>query len=234
MFKLNEIKKEEWLIGIATAISTYFIFNLISKSRIVTIRNKNPKKILIVGDSQSAIRNLSGENITYTYPNLLKKELEPKGYTIDVLAQGGKPTSWMLQNLPAQLKNNQYDRIYIYGGGNDASNKSIKLENTILNIQKMVELSRLNGADAFVVLGYRIDNFADYTKMPYTTYITDKKQWIPLIERRKELQKRLPKEIKNANFLPVNDLQGKTTDGIHPTASGHQIVAQNFLKSILK
>ena len=219
------------LIGVIISVIVIIITYLILKK--ASLKNKNPKKILIVGDSQSAIKTADGANVTFTYPNILKKTLEPQGYTIDVLALGGMSTDWMLKNLPAQLQKKKYDRVYIYGGGNDSSNSSISLENqTIPNIQKMVDMSNNSGADVFVNLGYRIDNFADYNKMPLTAYVKDKKQWIPLIERRKQLQRLIPQRIKNAKFIPVYDLNGLTTDGIHPTAEGHKIVAQVFLKSI--
>jgi lysophospholipase L1-like esterase len=40
-------------------------------------------------------------------------------------------------------------------------------------------------------------------------------------------------QIQNASFVPVYDLGTRTSDGIHPNAEGHKIVAQNILKSIL-
>ena len=59
------------------------------------LKNNNPKKILFVGDSQVAIQTESGSKIIYTYPNILKAELEPQGYEIDVVAIGGKTTDWI-------------------------------------------------------------------------------------------------------------------------------------------
>ena len=201
----------------------------------VRIKNKNPKKILIVGDSQSAIKNASGGKITYTYPNLLISKYSSEK-TFDVLAIGGKTTGWMLSNLPNQLNGRKYDRIYIYGGGNDASNSSITIDKAISNIQKMVDLSKDNGADVFVNLGYKIEGtsgkFGNYKIMPLTSYLDSQEDWIPYVERRKELQKRLSKEVKGANFIPVYDLKQKTTDGIHPTADGHKLVAEAFIKTL--
>jgi lysophospholipase L1-like esterase len=60
--------------------------------------------------------------------------------------------------------------------------------------------------------------------------LTKKEQWIPYVQKRKDLQKLLPKEIEGANFIPIYDLKSNTSDGIHPTAKGHQIVAQEFMK----
>jgi lysophospholipase L1-like esterase len=204
----------------------------------VPVKNNNPKKILIVGDSQSAIKNAQGKNITYTYPNLLREKLKDKGVTIDVLALGGKTTAWMLENLPAQLKGNKYDRVIIYGGGNDTSNASIPLDKTISNIQKMVDLSSENGADVFVNLGYKIEgNFGNINIMPVgrpANLLKKKEDWIPYVQKRKDLQKLIPTRITNATFIPVYDLESKTTDGIHPTSAGHKIVAEKIYENIIK
>lgn len=235
---MKDTTKKIIVIGLAlVALSlTTAIIIRIRKSRIGgggTIKNKNPKKILIVGDSQSAIENASGGKITYTYPNILRDKL--KDVTIDVLALGGKTTDWMKKNLPAKLKNEKYDRVIIYGGGNDTSNASIPLSTTIKNIQQMVDMSKDNGADVFVNLGYKVQgDFGNYKIMPLTPYLDKKEDWIPYVEKRKELQKLIPDKIKNAEFIPTYDLQSKTLDGIHPTAAGHKIVAEKIYESIVK
>jgi lysophospholipase L1-like esterase len=219
------------LVGLTTAI----IIRVVRNKRKVKLKNKNPKKILIIGDSQSAIVSPSGEKISYTYPNLLRRKLSEKGVTVDVVASVGKTTDWMKKNLKSQLKNKKYDRVIIYGGGNDTSSSSIKLETTLNNIQEMVDMSIENGADAFVNLGYKIDgDFGNYRIMPITPYITEREKWIPFVEKRKQLQRLIPQKIKNATFIPAYDLQSKTSDGIHPTASGHKIVADKVYDSIIK
>ncbi len=203
-----------------------------SRKRKVRIKNKNPKKILIVGDSQSAIKSDSGGAINYTYPNILIKDFPDK--QIDVLASVGKSTKWMLDNLPSKLSK-KYDRVYIYGGGNDMTS-GVTLDKALSNIQQMADLSNASGADVFVNLGYKIEGtngkFGNYKIMPITPYVKTKEQWIPLVEKRKELQKSLPKSIKGVNFIPVYDLKQNTTDGIHPTAEGHKLVAVEFKKTL--
>jgi lysophospholipase L1-like esterase len=196
-------------------------------------KNKSPKRILFVGDSQSAIKTDDGKDISFTYPRLIKNLLEPKGYEVDVLASVGKTTKWMKDNLPAQLSKKKYDRIYILGGGNDSSNTSIKLSDTLNNFQEMVNMGQSSGADVFVMQGYRIDNFSDYRKMPLTPYVKRKEDWIPYIQRRKEIQAAIPK-IANVNgIIPPYDLNGMTQDGIHPTAAGHKIIANVVYKHII-
>lgn len=227
------------LIGLASAVllvlTSAIIIRSIRKNRGLKIKNKNPKKILIVGDSQSAIETSSGNAISYTYPNILRNKLKDKNVTIDVLAQVGKTTDWMKKNLPSKLKDKKYDRVIIYGGGNDTSNASIKLETTLNNIQQMVDMSNENGADVFVNLGYKVQgDFGNYKIMPITPYITERENWIPYVQKRKDLQKLIPQKIKNATFIPAYDLQSKTSDGIHPTASGHKIVAEKVYDTIVK
>lgn len=226
------------IIGVVVAgITTAIIVRVVRKikSGNTNIKNKNPKQILIVGDSQSAIENANGRKITYTYPNLLRKQLADKGVTIDVLAIGGKTTDWMKKNLPSKLNNKKYDRVIIYGGGNDTSNASIKLETTLNNFQQMVDMVRENGADAFVNLGYKIEGkFGNYKIMPLTPYIKEREKWLPYVQKRKDLQKLIPNKIKNATFIPPYDLESKTTDGIHPTSAGHKIVAEKIYNSIVK
>ena len=219
-------------IGASVILTTLLIY--FAKRKKVKVKNKNPKKILIVGDSQSAIKDANGNKITYTYPNILQQELAPQGITIDVLALGGKTTDWMLSNLPSQLANNKYDRVIIYGGGNDTSNASIPLETTLGNFQKMVDLARANGADVFVNLGWKVQgDFGNYQIMPLTPYLNKQEDWIPYVEKRKQLQKLLPQKIQNANFIQPYDLKSLTKDGIHPTAEGHKIVAEIIKDSIL-
>ena len=200
------------------------------------IKNKNPKKILIAGDSQVAIENDKGDRITYTYPNILKSQLAPLGYEIDVVAIGGKTTDWIKDNLEKKLAEKKYDRVYLHGGGNDTSNASIPLERTLSNFQSMVNTINQSGADPFVVLGYKIEgvngSFGNHNIMPLTIYLSRQEDWIPYVEKRKELQRRLSSEIKETNFVPIYDLQQKTSDGIHPNAEGHRIVAQKIKNSI--
>ena len=200
------------------------------------IKNQSPKKILFGGDSQNAIKTKSGKNISYTYPNLLKAKFP--NLKIDVLATGGKTSAWLLEELPKQLINNKYDRIYIHIGGNDTSNASIKLETTLSNIQKMVNLGNENGADVFIILGYKIEGvsgkFGNYKIMNLTKYLKKQEDWIPYIEKRKELQRLIPIKILNAHFVPIYDLQKNTNDGIHPNQNGHKIVADKVSDSIQK
>lgn len=213
------------------------------------------KRMLIVGDSQSAIRTASGKSVNYTYPNLLIPKLKKIGIELDVLAIGGKTTDWMLDNLPSQLKKHKYDIVMIYGGGNDSGNLNYEISlnppsnkrgtkfDTLSNFQKMVDLSVAQGADVFVNLGWKSEDplfegkgrFANYKVIPLTIYLTTQEEWIPFLKRRMQLQNLLPTGVKNVKkFIPEYDLKGNTPDGIHPSSAGHKIAAEVIYDEIFK
>ncbi|MFN9953063.1 MAG: SGNH/GDSL hydrolase family protein, partial [bacterium] len=99
---------------------------------------------------------------------------------IDVLAKGGQTTKWMADNLPIKLAAKNYDRVYIYGGVNDAYTANLKIPDTpVANVQKMIDLIRKDGAEAYVILGYEPIPFMDYRKMPVNRYIRRKEDYIP-------------------------------------------------------
>jgi lysophospholipase L1-like esterase len=101
----------------------------------------------------------------------------------------------------------------------------------------MVDSVNQAGADPFIVLGYKIEGengrFGNYKIIPLTRYLSRQEDWIPYVEKRKQLQSRLANEITNSRFVPVYDLNQNTQDGIHPNAEGHKIVALKIKQSIL-
>jgi lysophospholipase L1-like esterase len=198
---------------------------------------KPPMSILIIGDSQSAVTTNSGQKITWTWPNHLSKKLSPYGVTVDVGASGGKTSKWMLEKLESMFESGKkWDRVILYGGGNDASNMSIPLETTIKNFQKMIDISKLNGSDVWVNLGWKIEGkFMDINILPVgrpANLLNKKSDWLPYIEKRKQLQTRLKSDLTGCQFIEPYDLQSMTSDGIHPTARGHILVCDFILQTI--
>lgn len=226
------IFRNRFLIGgvLSIAIVGFFLSRALGRA---VLKNPKPKKILFIGDSITAVKDSKGNSITSTYPNYVKSELAQNNISVDVLAKGGQPTSWMLQNLPTMLQN-KYDRVYIYGGVNDAWNSSIKPNVPFENIQKMVDLINQSGADAFVIIGYEPYGFMDYQKMPVTIYQKSKEDNIPLIKEYADFQIRLPKIVKNATFIPKFNLGNRTSDGIHPNGEGQKMIAQIIIKTVNK
>ena len=191
---------------------------------------KLPKSMLFVGDSITAIES-NGKPVTTTYPNLLKKELEPKGIKIDVLAQVGKKTDWQLENLIEKLKTNKYDRIYIYGGINDVFSGVAKAK-ALQNIQEMTDLSIKNGAEPYIIVGYDAEKFMDENKLKPTSYVPTKAGMVKLKNRYIDYQNSIPNTIKRANIIEkINIPSSMTADGIHPTPSGQRLIANRLLET---
>jgi lysophospholipase L1-like esterase len=179
------------------------------------------ESLLFVGDSVTAG--------SISYPLVIKPQL--LNLNIDVLAKGGMTTKWMLDNLPNQLSARQYNRVYIYGGINDAFNDSISIKTSISNVQKMVDLITNAGAKAVVIIGYNMDTSTDYRKIPTTKYVSDVAKYIPMIEKYKKYQSSLLTDIKNAEFIGKFEI-GPLSDGLHPSKSQHKIIA-NIIKNAL-
>lgn len=185
------------------------------------------EKILFVGDSITAIKTPTGQDVVWTYPAQVKKSLP--NTIIDVLAIGGKQTSWMLQNLPNQLATTKYDRVYIYGGTNDIFSQ-IPIKTVLSNVQKMVDLVVSSGAKAYVILGYSTQNM-DYTKMPTTSYVRNKVDYIPMIENYKKYQEAIPTTIQNAKFIGIFDI-GTLSDGFHPSGTQARQIANIIINAL--
>lgn len=202
-------------------VGVYYVSRKIKSGSFGDLKNPNPKNVLFVGDSITAL--------PYSYANSIKKN---SNLNVDIMAKGGMPTSWMLDNLPQQLSGKKYDRVYIYGGVNDAWNDSIKTEKTLKNLQTMVDMANNNGADVFVIIGYEPNGFMDYTKMPVTRYQNSKADNIPLIEKYKNYQSLIPQKINNANFIHKISINGMTSDGIHPSQSGMNVFEETIEKGL--
>jgi lysophospholipase L1-like esterase len=212
--------------GVTTVIGLGLIYLTVKKF----FGKKLPKSMLFVGDSITAI-DIDGKPVTYTYPNILKKELEPKGIKIDVLAKGGKRTDWLLSNLTEKLKTNKYDRIYIYGGVNDMFSAVTK-DKALQNVQDMVDLSIKNGAEPYVIVGYDAEKFMDENKLKPTSYVPTKAGMVKLKNRYIDYQNSIPSTIKRATIVEkINIPSSMTADGVHPTPSGQKLIADRLLET---
>jgi hypothetical protein len=212
--------KNKWLIIGGLGILGLGVLTAILLESITPIKNKNPKKILFLGDS------ITASDISYA--NQVKQNL--KDLDISIKASVGKKTSWMLQSLIDLLKTNSYDRIYIYGGINDIFS-GVSGNEALSNIQQIVDLGNSKGADVFIIEGIEPKGFMEIEKMPLTQYISSKDQYLPLIEKYSKFQNSL-KAIKKAKLIKKFDLNGKTSDGIHPNLEGQKNISNEILKTI--
>jgi lysophospholipase L1-like esterase len=189
--------------------------------------------VLFVGDSITAIE-YKGKPVISSYPNVIKKELEPKGVKVDVLAESGKGTDWLFTNLTEKLKSNKYDRVYVYGGINDMFS-GVSKQRALQNVQKMVDLIKSKGAEPFVIIGYDAKKFMDENKLKPTTNVPTKAGMIELKNKYIDYQNSIKTTIKNATIVDkFNIPSSMTSDAIHPTPSGQKIIANGLLQDLLK
>lgn len=142
----------------------------------------------------------------------------------------------MYQNGKKKLESGSWERVIIYGGGNDASNMSIPLDTTIRNFQRLIDLANSKGCDVWVNLGWKIEGkFMDINILPVgrpANLLKKRSDWLPYIQKRKDLQSLLKEKLTGCKFIEPYDLKSMTSDGIHPTASGHKLVAEYILLTI--
>jgi lysophospholipase L1-like esterase len=168
------------------------------------------ERILFVGDSLTAY---SGG-----WQHQLGRMLQMK---YDNISKGGKRTKWMLNQLKQYShKTDRYTKVIIYGGIND-SFSSVREDETIENIQKMVNTAKYMGAEPIVVVGYNPTRVIQATT--YSNEIETKCR-----NRYISLQKRLQTELKQCVIIPMEDNISRVNsdDGIHLKASGHKKFAQ--------
>lgn len=218
---MNFFDKYKWyilggigLVGLGTIGAFLYTF----------FKFKNPKTILFLGDSIS-----TGET---TYPAKIKKERPD--LDIDIVAQGGKTTDWMLDRLKEQLSQKKYDRVYVYGGINDAFNTK-KPEDIYKNLQEMVNLVDKQGGYTFILKGYLPnDEYLAVENMKPTRYVTTKEAYIPLINNYITFQENVEKNVKKAHFIERFDLGNTTSDGTHPNGTGQNMIKEIVLKTLPK
>lgn len=215
--------------GVTTVIGLGLIYFTINK--FFGKKKKTANSILFVGDSITAI-DYNGQPVKTNYPYLIKLELEPQGKKVDVLAVSGKTTAWQLANLIEQLKDNKYDRIYIYGGINDMFSGVSKTK-ALSNLQQMVDLSKKNGADPYVIIGYDAQSFMDENKLKPTKDVPTQSGMIQLKNKYVDYQNSIPNTITGATIVDKFDIPSSmSVDGIHPTPSGQKIIANKLLEAL--
>ena len=164
------------------------------------------ERILFVGDSLTAY---SGG-----WQHQLGRMLHTK---YDNISKGGKRTKWMLSQLKQYShKSNRYTKVIIYGGIND-SFSSVREDDTIENIQKMVDIAKEMGAQPIVVVGYNPTMVISETSYPTDVETKCRNRYI-------SLQKRIQTDIKGATIVPMTDTINRSDsgDGIHLWGGGHR------------
>lgn len=183
-----------------------------------TLSKINPKgkRVAVIGDSHSAGMGWGWQDtLSWRY-----------GFKLENLSVGGKSTPWMVETLKKfYMDGKTADIVFIYGGANDAFS-SLKQEDTIKNIQAMVDMVRDNGGKAIVISGFNYDkavkpNVGDNYDAGILKYM--------------KLQDELPKKIENAVVVPRwDDVTSKSVggDGFHLPKSSQTLFADYIAKEV--
>ena len=238
------MKKRDYIILGITTVGLYFLYSKIFKTKNIELEtnddsekeddsenNNELKSILFVGDSIS-IDKSRNKPLNFTYTSLIRKDLKPKGIDVDVLAIGGKRTSWMLEQLPKALTKKKYSRVYIFGGINDMFSSTTK-QTAYNNIQKMVDLVIKSGAEPYVIVGYDARKMMTKEKLNPTKYVPTKDAMFKLAQRYYDFQDNIKDNIKNTKFVDKIDIGGNTGDGSHPNQKGHKLLKEGVMKTII-
>ena len=164
------------------------------------------ERILFVGDSLTSYNG--------GWQHQLGRMLQIK---YDNISKGGKRTKWMLSQLKQYShKTDRYTKVIIYGGIND-SFSSVREDDTIENIQTMVDIAKGMGAEPIVVVGYNPTMVISGTTYPNDIETKCRNRYI-------SLQKRIVTDIKGATIVPMTDTINRTDsgDGIHLWGQGHR------------
>ncbi len=184
---------------------------------------KGAKTILFFGNSLTAGYGLETEE---SFPSLIQDKLDSLNLDYEVINAGlsGETTSGGKNRLEWVL-NQKVDVFVLELGANDGL-RGVPLSETRTNLQTIIDMVRLKNEDTEIILaGMMIPpNMGE-------DYTTEFRTIFPELAAQNEIQL-IPFLLEGVAGNPVLNLE----DGIHPTAEGQKIVANNvwvILKNIL-
>lgn len=183
---------------------------------LVSFTRDMERRILFVGDSLTCYRGGWQQQFS-----------RMRHESFDNISKGGKRTKWMLKQLEGyQSETERYNEVVIYGGIND-SFSSVREDETIQNIQRMVYIARKMGAEAIVVIGYNPEKVIKNTIYSDEVETRCRKRYI-------SLQKRMQAELKWCTIIPMDDTvdRSDSDDGIHLRASGHKKFSKHVMNAL--
>ncbi|HTL68990.1 MAG TPA: arylesterase [Lacunisphaera sp.] len=184
-----------------------------------TLGAAEPKTLVFFGDSLTAGYGLDPDD---AYPALIQKKLDATGAAWRVVNAGlsGDTTAGGVRRLDWVLKQ-PVDILMIELGGNDGL-RGIAPGTTAANLQAMIDKARARYPQAAIVLaGMQLPTNlgADYNREFAAIF--------PELARRNHLSL-IPFLLEGVGGVP----RLNQADGIHPTAEGHRVVAENVWKVI--
>ncbi len=178
---------------------------------------REPKVILCLGDSLTAGYGLDKSQ---AYPALLQEKIDHLGWNFQVINAGlsGETTAGGLRRLDWFLKR-KIDVLILALGGNDAL-RGIALDSTEKNLDEIMTRTQTKYSGVKIVLSGMLipPNWG-------TDYPNRFRAIFPEIAKKHKAQL-IPFLLEGVGGKP----QLNFPDGIHPTAEGHQIVAENVWK----
>jgi len=190
-----------------------------------TENTTNNKRIVVFGDSLTAGYGL--EDVEDAYPGLLQQKIDSLqlGYTVinsgisgETTAGGKNRIDWVLNQKPS---------VFILELGANDGLRGVPLTETKMNLQYIIDAVKTKYPSTKIVLaGMQIPpNFGqDYTN--------EFKNIFPALAQKNQVAL-IPFLLENVGGIPSLN----QSDGIHPTAKGHKILAKNVwevLAPILK
>jgi len=176
-----------------------------------------PRTILFLGNSLAAGYGLDPE---LAFPALIQQKIDSLGWNFKVINAGvsGETSAGGLRRMDWLLQR-QVDVLFLELGANDGL-RGIPLEHTKQNLQGIIARVRAkNPAVKIVIAGMMVppNLGADYTRAFRAIF--------PDLAKRNQAAL-VPFLLEGVGGVPELNLP----DGIHPTAAGHRLVAQNVWK----
>jgi acyl-CoA thioesterase-1 len=176
-----------------------------------------PKNILFLGDSITAGYGLEPAD---AYPALIQARIDAKRWNFKAInaGQSGDTTAGGLNRLNWLLKN-RVDVLVLELGGNDGL-RGLPAETTRKNLQSIIDGTKKKYPDAKILLaGMKVppNMGADYAKQFNAIF--------PELAKKNQAAL-IPFILEGVAGIPQLNL----ADGIHPTAKGQAIVANNVWK----
>jgi len=176
-------------------------------------------KILAFGDSLTAGYQLAADA---AYPKQLEKMLNEKKFTVKVVNAGvsGDTSAQGLKRVDWVLKSGPFDIILLCLGGNDGL-RLLPVKDMKKNLELILDKFQKTKAQ-IVFIGMKVPTNSD------PKYTKDFEAVFPGIAKKKKLIF-VPFLLEGVAASELLNLD----DQIHPNPKGHQIIAENLMKTIL-
>lgn len=182
-------------------------------------RVEDEKVILFLGDSLSAGFGL---DVAKAFPSLIQEKIQQEKLPFEVVNAGlsGETTAGGLRRIDWLLKQ-RVDVLVIELGGNDGL-RGIAPSETEKNLQGIIDKMRAKNPDAIIVL-------AGMQAPPNMgkEYTETFRRIFPALAKKNSIEL-IPFLLEGVAGNPRLNLP----DGIHPTAEGHQLIAQTIWKTL--